>query len=89
MPSREVQIQKGILTSQKVYNAVSKEPGLSVYRYAKMLDFTPGRTHGAVKRLEEEGLVKTELRKGNPHNKRIVIPTSTVDLIKRFNRLDD
>ena len=87
-PAREAQIQKGLVTSHQVYNMISRQPGLSVYQYAKLLHFTHGRTEAAVKRLEDNGLVKTELRAGNPHAKRIVVPVPAADLIRRFNKLD-
>lgn len=86
--ARERQIERGLVTAYQVYNAVSRSPGLSVYKYSKMLGFTHGRTHGAIKRLEEQGLVRTEIKSINPHPKRVVVPTSARDLVRLFEKYD-
>ena len=86
-PAKEFQIQKGLITSHQVYNMVSRHPGESVYQYSRKLGVTPGRTRAAIRRLEEEGLVRTELTQER-RPKRIVIPVPAVDLIRRFNNLD-
>jgi len=86
--ARQRQIQRGLVTSHQVYNAVSRHPGLSVYEYSKILGFSHGRTLAAVQRLEKQGLVDTELRFGNPRVRRIVTPTSTRDLIRLFEKYD-
>jgi len=85
---RENQIQRGLLTAHEVYNAVSRKPGLSVYEYSKLLGFSHGRTLGAVRRLEKLGLVKTELRMGNLHPRRVVFPASAKELLRLFEKYD-
>ncbi len=47
-------------TDWELYEKVDDNPGLSVYELAKLMDWTPGRVHGSVTRLEKKGLVKTE-----------------------------
>jgi DNA-binding MarR family transcriptional regulator len=43
-----------------LYEKVSEMPNLSVYELAKLMSWTTGKTRGAVKRLEAEGLVRIE-----------------------------
>jgi DNA-binding MarR family transcriptional regulator len=49
-----------------LYEKISEAPSLNVYELAKRMGWSTGKTRGAVKRLEEEGLIKIEksLRNG-------------------------
>ncbi|MGV8089095.1 MAG: MarR family transcriptional regulator [Methanothrix sp.] len=49
-----------------LYEKISEAPNLNVYELAKRMGWSTGKTRGAVKRLEEEGLIKIEksLRNG-------------------------
>lgn len=88
MTQKEVLERKGMITSLIVYDEVCKNPGLSIYEYSKILGFSNGKTRGAIKRLEEKGLVETELIPGNPHNKRIVKPVPAKELFSMFVKLE-
>jgi DNA-binding MarR family transcriptional regulator len=43
-----------------LYEKISEAPNLNVYELAKRMGWSTGKTRGAVKRLEEEGLIKIE-----------------------------
>jgi DNA-binding MarR family transcriptional regulator len=43
-----------------LYEKISEAPSLNVYELAKRMGWSTGKTRGAVKRLEEEGLIKIE-----------------------------
>ena len=49
-----------------LYEKISEAPNSNVYELAKRMGWSTGKTRGAVKRLEEEGLIKVEkaLRNG-------------------------
>ncbi len=49
-----------------LYEKISEAPNSNVYELAKRMGWSTGKTRGAVKRLEEEGLIKIEksLRNG-------------------------
>ena len=49
-----------------LYEKISEAPSLNVYELAKRMGWSTGKTRGAVKRLEGEGLIKIEksLRNG-------------------------
>ncbi|OPY48478.1 MAG: MarR family protein [Methanosaeta sp. PtaU1.Bin060] len=47
-------------TDWELYEKIDDNPGQSVYGLAKLTGWTPGRVHGAVMRLVEKGLVRTE-----------------------------
>jgi len=43
-----------------LYEKISEIPNLNVYELAKQMGWSTGKTRGAVKRQEEEGLIKIE-----------------------------
>lgn len=47
-------------TDWELYEKIDDNPGQSVYGLAKLTGWTPGRVHGAVMRLVEKGLVRTD-----------------------------
>jgi DNA-binding MarR family transcriptional regulator len=49
-----------------LYEKIGEAPNLNVYELAKRMGWSTGKTRGAVKRLEQEGLIKIEksLRNG-------------------------
>ncbi len=43
-----------------LYEIINEHPGSNIYQLSKLMAWTTGKTRGAVKRLEEEGLIKIE-----------------------------
>jgi len=72
---------KGIYAEDFLYEFINKHRGLSVYEIAKRLNWSTGKVHGIVRRLEEKGLVKTEIIVENSKVKRLVYPVDWVDLL--------
>jgi len=64
----------GADTDWELYELVDERPGLSIYELAKLKGWTHGRVHGAVKRLEKSGLVRTELVVEGSRAKSLVRP---------------
>ncbi|MHC1631706.1 MAG: winged helix-turn-helix domain-containing protein [Methanotrichaceae archaeon] len=52
--------RKGADTDWTLYQLINRKPRLSVYELAKMLNWSTGKAYGSVKRLEKNGLVRTE-----------------------------
>ncbi len=76
-----------------LYEKISEMPNSSVYELAKHMGWTTGKTRGAVKRLEEEGLIKIEktIRSGRAVN--LVTPTPwqemlTPEELKEFRQME-
>ena len=76
-----------------LYEKISEMPNSSVYELAKLMSWTTGKTRGAVKRLEEEGLVKIEktIRSGRAVD--LITPTPwqeilTTEELEEFKRLE-
>ena len=62
----DARITEGLDTDYELYKVIDKNPGHSIYELAKGLNWSSGKVHGSVRRLEKEGLVHTkrELRDG-------------------------
>ncbi len=76
-----------------LYEKISEMPNSSVYQLAKLMSWTTGKARGAVKRLEEEGLVKIEktIRAGRAVD--LITPTPwqeilTIEELEEFKRLE-
>jgi len=61
-------------TDWELYELIDERPRLSIYELAKLKGWTHGRVHGAVKRLEESGLVKVEQVVEGSRVKSLVMP---------------
>jgi predicted transcriptional regulator len=48
-------------TDWELYELIDERPRLDIYELVKLKGWTHGRVHGAVKRLEKNGLVRVEL----------------------------
>ncbi|MDD2756676.1 MAG: winged helix-turn-helix domain-containing protein [Methanothrix sp.] len=80
-------------TDWELYELIDERPSLSIYELAKLKGWTHGRVHGAVKRLEKNGLVKVELVVDGSRVKSLVRPLEwwemmTKDELKVFNQMD-
>ena len=80
-------------TDWELYELIDERPSLSIYELAKLKGWTHGRVHGAVKRLEKNGLVKVELVVDGSRVKSLVRPLEwwemmTKDELEVFNQMD-
>ncbi len=76
----------------ELYEKVDDTPGLSVYELSKIMDWTPGKVHGAVMRLVNKGLVKTERAVRGGRSVLLVIPKEwreffTPEELEEFKRM--
>ncbi len=72
---------RGIYAEDYLYEFVNKYRGLSVYEIAKRLNWSPGKVHAIVKKLEEKGLVRTEMVVEKGRVKKKVYPVDWKDLL--------
>jgi len=70
-----------IYPENNLYEFINKHRGLSIYEITKKLNWSAGKVHAIVKKLESMGLVKTEMVVENSRVKRKVYPTSWMDLL--------
>jgi predicted transcriptional regulator len=55
----DARIAGGLDTDYELYKVINKSPGHSVYGLSKEMQWSSGKVHGSVRRLEKEGLVHT------------------------------
>ena len=58
--ARDARVRIGEDTDYKLYGAISKKPGSSVYDLANELRWSAGKVYGSLKRLEKDGWIRTE-----------------------------
>ncbi|MHB8119335.1 MAG: winged helix-turn-helix domain-containing protein [Methanothrix sp.] len=80
-------------TDWELYELIDERPRLSIYELAKLKGWTHGRVHGAVKRLEKNGLVRVELVVDGSRVKSLVRPLEwwemmTPDELEEFKQMD-
>ena len=80
-------------TDWELYELIDERPRLSIYELAKLKGWTHGRVHGAVKRLEKNGLVRVELVVDGSRVKSLVRPLEwwemmTPDELEKFKQMD-
>ena len=80
-------------TDWELYELIDERPRLSIYELAKLKGWTHGRVHGAVKRLEKNGLVRVELVVDGSRVKSLVRPLEwwemmTPDELEMFKQMD-
>ena len=80
-------------TDWELYELIDERPRLSIYELAKLKGWTHGRVHGAVKRLEKNGLVRVELVVDGSRVKSLVRPLEwwemmTPDELEKFKHID-
>jgi predicted transcriptional regulator len=80
-------------TDWELYELIDERPRLSIYELAKLKGWTHGRVHGAVKRLEKNGLVRVELVVDGSRVKSLVRPLEwwemmTTDELEKFKQMD-
>lgn len=56
----DARITEGLDTDYELYKVIDKTPGYSIYGLAKEMQWSSGKVHGSVRRLEKEGLVHTK-----------------------------
>lgn len=76
-----------------LYEKVDDYPGLSVYELSKLMEWTPGKVHGAVMRLVQKGLVKTERAVRDGRSVLLVVPKEwweffTPEELEEFKRME-
>jgi predicted transcriptional regulator len=70
-------------TEEIVYSFVCENPGLCTYEISKKLEMSGGRVRYALKKLEQNGLVKFKFRKENPRIKKLTYPVDVWSLIPK------
>jgi predicted transcriptional regulator len=80
-------------TDWELYELIDERPRLNIYELAKLKGWTHGRVHGAVKRLEKNGLVRVELVVDGSRVKSLVRPLEwwemmTPDELEEFKQMD-
>jgi len=80
-------------TDWELYELIDERPRLNIYELAKLKGRTHGRVHGAVKRLEKNGLVRVELVVAGSRVKSLVRPLEwwemmTSDEFEKFKQMD-
>jgi predicted transcriptional regulator len=80
-------------TDWELYELIDERPRLNIYELAKLKGWTHGRVHGAVKRLEKNGLVRVELVVDGSRVKSLVRPLEwwemmTPDELEKFKQMD-
>jgi predicted transcriptional regulator len=80
-------------TDWELYELIDERPRLNIYELAKLKGWTHGRVQGAVKRLENNGLVRVELVVDGSRVKLLVRPLEwwemmTSDELEKFKQMD-
>jgi DNA-binding PadR family transcriptional regulator len=73
--ARQARQEKSEEADDELYDLVNQMSGSSVYMLAKAIGWSVGKTHGSIKRLEKDGLIKTELVTSEGRARLIVRPT--------------
>jgi DNA-binding MarR family transcriptional regulator len=60
LPAVEAVKRKGADTDWTLYQCIDKHPGESIYALSKAIGWSTGKVYASVKRLIEDGLVRTE-----------------------------
>ena len=76
-----VSVLEGIYAEDYLYEFVNENKGLSIYEIAKKLNWSTGKVHAIVKKLESIGLIRTEITVENNRVKRRVYPVSWESLL--------
>jgi len=58
--ARDARAREGADTDYRLYEAINKKPGSSVYDLAKELGWSSGKVYGSVRRLEKDNWVRIE-----------------------------
>jgi DNA-binding MarR family transcriptional regulator len=66
--------RKGADTDWTLYQVIDKHPGESIYALSKVIGWSTGKVYASVKRLAEDGLVRTERSVKNGRGVLIVKP---------------
>ena len=74
-------VLEGIYAEDYLYEFVNENKGLSIYEIAKKLNWSTGKVHAIVKKLESIGLIRTEITVENNRVKRRVYPVSWESLL--------
>jgi DNA-binding MarR family transcriptional regulator len=80
--ARLARLKVGENTEEQIYRKINKEKKTTAYRLMKELDWTPGRTHSAINRLEEKGLVSCKEEIVNGRAQKILAPIGCKHLLK-------
>lgn len=64
-----------------LYEIISEHPSSNIYELSKLMSWTTGKTRGAVKRLEAEGLIKIEKTIKDGRAVDLVTPTPWQDFL--------
>ena len=73
-PRVEAVRRKGADTDWTLYQVIDKHPGESIYALSKVIGWSTGKVYASVKRLAEDGLVRTERSVKNGRGVLIVKP---------------
>ena len=73
--ARQARQEKSEEADDELYDLVNQMSGSSAYMLAKAIGWSVGKTHGSIKRLEKDGLIKTELVTSEGRARLIVKPT--------------
>lgn len=73
--ARQTRLEKSEEADDELYDLINRMPASSVYGLAKTIGWSPGKTHGAIKRLEKDGLIKVEQVVAGGRAKLIIKPT--------------
>ena len=76
-----ISVLEGIYAEDYLYEFVNENKGLSIYEIAKKLNWSTGKVHAIVKKLESIGLIRTEITVENNRVKRRVYPVSWESLL--------
>jgi DNA-binding PadR family transcriptional regulator len=73
--ARQIRLEKSEEADDELYDLINLMPDSSVYKLAKTIGWSTGKTHGAIRRLEKDGLIKAELVVADGRTKLMVKPT--------------
>jgi hypothetical protein len=73
--ARQIRLEKSEEADDELYDLINLMPDSSVYKLAKTIGWSTGKTHGAIRRLEKDGLIKAELAVADGRTKLMVKPT--------------
>lgn len=73
--ARQARLERSEEADDELYDLINRMPGSSVYRLAKAIGWSAGKTHGSIKRLEKDGLIKVEQVTSEGRAKLIIRPT--------------
>lgn len=85
--------EKGVDTDLELYDKIEEMPGENIYKLSKAMNWTPGKTYTAARRLEKAGMVHIEKAERGGRAVLIIRPKAwheyfTPEELEEFKRME-